>query len=216
MTERLDLLRPAPPKEASLAAVRAAMLAEAARPRTTWRAMALRLMLALFGTTLLVGVAALGSGAADVATFASRWLTLSCLAVTGPLLAFVAAQPGRPWFKAVAWLFAAGSAAALVLTRPASVAALATAPEWVCTASHVAMAVPAAAVGLWLLRGMAVSHWRAVAVGLAAGTTGALGGELFCGRDAGHVALFHLLAWGLSASAVLGLAARQPRRSYAP
>lgn len=134
----------------------------------------------------------------------------------GPLLAWSAARPGSAWLRRGAWSLAALSAGALVWTRPAEVASLSTTPEWVCTASPLAAAVPAAAVALWMLRGMAFKLSRAVVAGLAVGTTGALLGELMCGRNAAHVAVFHLGSWALASVAVVALSARLSRRSFAP
>jgi hypothetical protein len=211
-----EALKPPPPKPSALEAARAAMRAEAARPRVSWKSGAVRLIASSLGLAVLVAIFALGSGAADASTLASRWLTLLALSVVGPLLAWSSARPGSPWLRRGAWALAALSAAALVLTRPAQVASLSTTPEWVCTLSHLAVAMPAAVVALWMLRGMAFDLSRAVAAGLAVGTTGALLGELMCGRDATHIALFHLSSWTLAAIAVVALSTRLTRRSFAP
>ena len=211
-----DLLSPAPPKPGALAAARAAMLAEASRPRVSWKTGAGRLIAASLGLAVLVAIFAIGSGAAELSTLASRWTTLLALSLVGPLLAWSAARPGSPWLRRGAWSFAALSAVGLVVTRPAEVASLSTTPEWVCTASHLAVALPAAVVALWMLRGMAFNFSRAVVAGLAVGTTGALLGELLCGRNATHIAVFHLASWVLAAVAVVALSARLPRRSFAP
>jgi len=211
-----DALRPPPPKASARAAARAAMRAEAARPRVSWKTGAVRLIAASLGLALLVAIFALGSGAAELSTLASRWLTLLALSLVGPLLAWSSARPGSRWLRRGAWSLAALSAAALVLTRPAEVASLSTTPEWVCTLSHLAVAAPAAVVAMWMLRGMAFDLSRAVAAGLAVGTTGALLGELLCGRNAAHIAVFHLASWTLASMAVVALSTRLTRRSFAP
>jgi hypothetical protein len=51
---------------------------------------------------------------------------------------------------------------------------------------------------------------------LAVGTTGALLGELMCGRNASHIAVFHLASWALAAVAVVALSYASKRRSFAP
>lgn len=209
-------LRPPPPTVEALARVRAAMAAEAGVPRRSWRQGAARLIAASLGLAVLVGLVALGSGAATPATLASRWVTMAMLAVVGPLLAWSAARPGSAGLRRGAWLFAALSAGAMVLTRPAQLTSLSSTPEWVCTLSHLAVAGPAAVVALLLLREMALNLSRSVVAGLAVGTTGALLGELLCGRDAPHIALFHLSSWALAAGAVTALSTRLQRRSFAP
>jgi hypothetical protein len=78
------------------------------------------------------------------------------------------------------------------------------------------VAVPAAVMALLLLRKMAFNLSRAVVAGLAVGTTGALLGELMCGRNAAHIAVFHLASWVLASLAVVALSTRISRRSFAP
>ena len=85
-----------------------------------------------------------------------------------------------------------------------------------CASCCLGLALPAAVVALWMLRGMAFNLSRAIAAGLAVGTTGALLGELMCGRDAAHIAVFHLSSWTLAAIAVAALSTRLTRRSFAP
>ncbi len=199
-----------------LSSVRAAMLAEAARPRTRWQTVAARVVAASSGLALLIGVGALGSGAAAPAMLGARWLTLLGLALVGPVLVWAAAVPGRAQVRWAALGGAALVAAALVFTRPAEAALASSSPEWLCTVLHLAVAAPAAFFAVTLLRSMAPSTPRAVAAGLAAGTTGALLGELLCERDAAHVAGFHLAAWTLAAAAVVVLSAGVRRRSWAP
>ncbi len=211
-----NLLSPAPPSSRALEAARAAMAAELNKPRTSWKTHTLRLIAASSGLALVIMLGALGSGAGDAATLAARWLSLLALALVGPLLAYAAARPGSPWLRRGAWGFAVVAAGTLVFTRPAEVASTSTSPEWVCTLSHLAVALPAMAVALWLLKGMAFHLGRAVAAGLAVGTTGALLGELLCGRNAAHIAVFHLSSWVLAAVAVVALSFTTSRRSFAP
>ena len=211
-----EALRPPPPSLAALTAARAAMIAELSSPRRSWKTGASRLVAATLGLGVLLGVGALVSGAAAPETLAARWLSLATLALVGPLLAFSAARPGSAWLRRGAWLSAIVGAATLLLTRPAQVDSLSTSPEWVCALSHLGVALPAMLVALSLLRGMAFNIGRAVAAGLAVGTTGALLGELMCGRDAAHIAVFHLAAWALAAVSVVALSFGSTRRSFAP
>lgn len=217
MTDETNALRPAPPSPRALAAARAALLTEASRPRRSWQQRAAWLVLASLGLGFVVAVVALGSGAAETATLAARWFTLLLLSFVGPVLAWSAAAPGRSLLRRGAWVLAAASAAVLVFTRPAAVAATSTSPEWLCTVSHLAVAAPASGVAVQLLlKHMAFDLSRSVVAGLAVGTTGALLGELMCGRDAGHIALFHLSSWALAALAVVAVSTRIQRRSFAP
>lgn len=212
-----DSLIPPPPSMKALAAARAAMLAETKRPRRTWQQQAALLVATSLGLGFFVGLVALGSGAAETSALTARWLTLLLLSLTGPFLAWTSARPGSAALRVGAWTLALGSAVVLVLTRPAEAVTTSTSPEWVCTLSHLAVAVPAGAVAVWLvLRSMAFSFSRSLAAGLAVGTTGALLGELMCSRDAGHIALFHLSSWALAAIAVVAVSTRLTRRSFAP
>lgn len=192
------------------------MLAEATRPRTSWRTTALRVVAASLGLAVVIALGAIGSGAASPSMLAARWFTLLGLGVVGPVLVWAAAAPGRSPLRWVGYAAAALSAAAIVFTRPGAVLSTSTAPEWLCTALHLAVATPAVVLAVSMLRSMAPSKPRAIAAGLAVGTTGALLGELLCERDAAHVATFHLAAWALAAAAVVIASGLVKRRSWAP
>jgi hypothetical protein len=115
---------------------------------------------------------------------------------------------------AVASALAAGLAVALA--RAGSSGFAGSAPDWLCSISHLAVDVVPAAVTLWLLRGGAWHPLRAVAAGLAAGTVGLLVGEIGCERGLAHVLVYHLGFW-LLAAAVFAVATRRSRpRSFAP
>lgn len=217
MTEDLSNLRPAPPSAMALAAARAAVRAEAAKPRRSWRRQASLVVLSSLGLATLVGVVALAGGAAPAGTIAARWLTMALLGIAGPLLAWSAARPGSPWLRRGAWTLAAVTGLALVLTRPAQALEVSRSPEWACSLLHLAVATPAALVALrFLLPSMAFDPGRSVTAGLSVGTTGALLGELLCGRNAEHIAVFHLAAWALAALAVLAVSSQVRPRTYAP
>jgi ABC-type dipeptide/oligopeptide/nickel transport system ATPase component len=72
------------------------------------------------------------------------------------------------------------------------------------------------AIGLFALRRADLRLLAGVSLGVSAGTTGAMVGELACGRDATHVLLFHVTAWVavVAAGALLSRVVRP--RSYAP
>lgn len=206
---------PNPPSAAALAAVRAAMLQEAKRPQTSWKTRALQLVGASLGLSAVIGIGAVLSGNAALATLTLRWVTLLGLGAVGPLLVWAAVVPGR---ASVRWFAMAASvivATVMVLTRPAAALNASSSPEWLCTALHLIVAGPAIFTALMMLRSMAPSTPRAIAAGLAAGTTGALLGEMLCERDASHVATFHLAAWTIAAVVVVVLGSRIKRRSWA-
>lgn len=206
---------PHPPSAAVLASVRAAMLVEAKRPQTSWKTRALQLIGASLGLSAVIGLGAVISGNAALTTIALRWVTLLGLAAVGPLLVWASVVPGRTASRWVAMAASVAVAVVMVVLRPAATLNASSAPEWLCTALHLAVAGPAIFTALTLLRSMAPSTPRSIAAGLAAGTTGALLGEMMCERDAAHVASFHLAAWTLAALLVVVLGARVKRRSWA-
>jgi hypothetical protein len=216
MTPELPIPPARPPRALALEKVRAAMLAEASRPKPMgWRAR-MGLVLAL---TVGVGAAAalVGPvlGFVSPAALAARWMTAVPVTVAGLVTVLAAWTPGRRGLRFGALFLVVGAAAAMVLGR-ASAADPGTSPEWLCTVSHIAAAIPAGAVGLFGLRGLAPNRLRAVLAGLGIGTVGALLGELMCERGPGHIAAYHLSAWAIVAAVVVVVAARLTPRSYAP
>ena len=206
---------PNPPSAAVLASVRAAMLQEAKRPQTSWKTRALQLLGASLGLSLVIGIGAVLSGNAALTTLALRWVTLLGLAVVGPLLVWTAVVPGRTPLRWVAMAGAVAVAAVMVVMRPEAALNASSSPEWLCTALHLAVAGPAIFTAVTMLRSMAPSTPRSIAAGLAAGTTGALLGEMLCERDAAHVATFHLAAWTIAAMLVVIIGSRVKRSSWA-
>lgn len=194
----------------ALNAARAAMLAEAQKPRIGWRRRALMLVVASLGTAGLVALVA-GLAGKDL-----EWrVTLIPLLLSGLWLAFVSSRPGHGGLRWAGAGAAVLASLALVLTRDTGPESN-PANEWLCTVLHVLAAVPAVATALWLLRSMAPSWVRALCAGLAAGVTGAVLGELMCGGDAAHVLHYHLTAWtGLTALVTL-VSSRLSRTSWAP
>ena len=206
---------PPPPSAAHLDAMRAMLLAEAAKPRWSWRRGAVQLVGLTTGLAALVALGALALEQTTVAVAAGHWLTLLLLGIAGPLSVLAALRPGRGPLPAVAGLLSLGGAAALVLTRTVAPVVLAS-PEWVCSASHLGVALPAMVAAAFALRRFASTTLRAVLAGVAVGTTGALLGELLCGGNASHIALFHLGAWAVATTAVTVAALRLKKSSYAP
>lgn len=209
------LLPPRPPP-ASLAKARAAMLAELSKPRTRWTTHLARLLLASLGLAASIITVMISSGAEPASRLISRWVSLLLLGAAAPLLAIAAARPGSKnlRFGAIATAFAA--MISMIITRPAHLESISSSPEWTCTVWHLAAALPAIGLSVLLMKSMAFDRLRSIALGLGVGTTGALMGEVMCTRDAGHVAVFHLAAWGLVALIITTLATFTRRSTFAP
>ncbi|MCA2976832.1 MAG: DUF1109 family protein [Myxococcaceae bacterium] len=211
----LPLPAPRPPSSSALAAARAAMQAEATTSRrSSWRAGVVRGAGTIVGLALAVAGVLLAVGACTLDFLAARSVTLASLLTVGVVTTWASLRPGGRVGRFAALGLSAVSAGLLVLSRSAEVAS--SQPEWVCTVSHVAVGLAPAAVVILLLRGMAPNRLRAVVAGVAAGSTGALVGELACAQSRSHVALFHLSAWGLVALFVAVVSSRLSPRSYAP
>lgn len=214
-TPDLSLPSPKPPAAEALAKARAAMLAEAAAPRRAgWRAGLVKAS----GTVLGLGAAVAGVllmvGACTVDFLASRAVSLSALLTVGLVAMWASLRPQGLMSRLLSLGLVAVSAGVIVLVRGAGAAS--TQPEWVCTVSHLAVGLAPAAVVITLLRRMAPNRLRGVVAGLAAGTTGALVGELACAQSAVHVATFHLSAWAAVAVAVALISSKVRATSYAP
>jgi hypothetical protein len=216
MRPDVPLPSPPPPKPSALANARAAMLAEAAKPKALgWRARAGLVLALTVGAAAALAVAGMALGLVSPALLTSRWLTALPVTAAGILTVLAAWVPGRRGLRIAAVFLAVGAAAALVLGR-AVPQVTGTTPEWVCTLSHLAAAIPAGVVGLLGLREMAPNRLRAVLAGLGVGTVGALLGELVCERGPLHVGLYHLSAWAVVAAAIVVVASRLAPKSYAP
>lgn len=214
-----DPLRPAPPRldpkalERALAASRAELAL--GKPVRGWRSQALGLFAASAGMALAVAGVLLALGRTTGAMLLGRAPMLVMLLATGAVCSWGALMPrGRRVRQAglgMAWV----SAALLVLTRaaPHGPAVL---PEWVCTASHLALALAPLTVAVVALRSAAFDPLRAAVAGLAVGTVGAFVGELACERGAEHVAAYHLSAWALLSLMTWALSKRLKPRTYAP
>ncbi|MEW5740843.1 MAG: DUF1109 domain-containing protein [Myxococcota bacterium] len=216
MTPDVQLPTPGAPRASALASARAAMLAEAAKPRGMgWRARVGLVLALTVGAAAALAVGGMAAGFVSPDVLASRWMTALPVTVAGILTVLAAWSPGRRGMRFAALFLAVGAAVTLVLGRTASELAGST-PEWVCTVSHLAAAIPAGVVGLIGLRGMAPNRMRALLAGLGVGTVGALLGELVCARGPLHVGLYHLSAWAVVAAAIVVLASRLTSKSFAP
>ena len=185
------------------------------RPVRRWRTQATWVFAASAGLAAVVAGVLLVLGRTSGAVLLGRAPLLGLLWATSAVCAWGAISPrGRklePWGV----MMALASAAALVLTRgPAGEAS--TLPEWVCTASHVGVALLPLGVAVAVLRGAAFRPLRALLAGLSVGTTGAFLGELACTLSWQHVLGYHLSAWAIAAVATLAVSMSLEPRSFAP
>ena len=197
----------------ALAAARAE-LAHSPRARG-WRTEALRVFAAPALLTLSVTGALLALGRTSVAVLFDRAPLLVVLWATSAVCAWGALTPRGRGLQRGGLGMAVVGAAALVFTRgPAH--GVTTLPEWVCTASHVGVALLPGGVALAALRSAAFQPRRALLAGLSVGTAGAFMGELACSLGPAHVLHYHLPAWAFAAVATLVASRFLPPRSFAP
>ncbi|MGE6758863.1 DUF1109 domain-containing protein [Corallococcus interemptor] len=199
--------------ERALAASRAELALK--RPVRGWRSQAVGVFAASSGLALAVTGVLLALGRTTGAVFTGRAPMLAMLLSTSAVCSWGALSPrGRP-LRWVGVGMALASAVLLVLTRAAP-RGPSTLPEWVCTVSHVAVALVPLVVAGVALRSAAFDPLRATVAGLSVGTVGAVLGELACEQGPGHVATYHLSAWALMTLATWALSKRLKPRTYAP
>ncbi|WP_375759202.1 NrsF family protein [Corallococcus exercitus] len=214
-----DPWRSSPPRldpramERALAASRAELALK--RPVRRWRAQAVGLFAASAGLALAVAGVFLAVGRLTGAMLTGRAPMLAMLLSTGAVCSWGALSPRGRQLRWVGVGMALLSSALLVLTRAAP-RGPSTLPEWVCTVSHVALALVPLVVAVVALRSAAFDPLRAAVAGLAVGTVGAFVGELACEQGPGHVATYHLGAWALLTLTTWALSKRLKPRTYAP
>lgn len=202
----------APPSAETTARVRAALSAELARgPQRPWRRDAwLILALALALPTVGAAVFGLTGGLSfGPERLPALGLLVACAAACG----WAAASPrarGSAWGACAAGLGAVAVVVSHGETVPSS------SPEWLCTVSHVAAALPGLVLAALVLRRTAPSWRRALVAGLGVGTTGAMFGELACAQGVRHALVFHLSAWAVVAGLAVLASRLTKARSYAP
>lgn len=199
----------------ALSRARAAVLAEARLPRPPgWRqsvAVVCATLVGLLGLITGAGVAAGAISPEVLRLHLPAMLPVLAVALLAGLAAFV---PGARRVRLAAAALA-GSAAVLLVALRVPSQPLSSAP-WLCTVSHVGVAVVPGLITLVLLRRSAFTLLRSVVAGLAVGACGAFVGELVCEQGPVHVLAFHLPAWAFSTAMVAWLSARLTRRSFAP
>ncbi|WP_223646342.1 NrsF family protein [Corallococcus sp. EGB] len=199
--------------ERALAASRAELALK--QPVRRWRSQALGLFAASAGLALAVMGVLLALGRTTGAMLMGRAPLLAMLLSTSAVCAWGAIAPRRRGLRQVGVGMAMVAAMLLVLMRaaPREPSSL---PEWVCTVSHLALALVPLVVALVGLRSAAFDPLRAAVAGLSVGTVGAFVGELACEQGPGHVATYHLGAWALVVLTTWALSKRIQPRTYAP
>lgn len=215
MTRLDDALQTRPPLSPdALARIQAAAHGELSRRARSWRKDAARLVAVTFGLTAAAALSTELAGAWISSVLSMRWATLVLLVVTQLFAAYVAIAPGRRLARVGAVLAAAAAMVALVALRGAGLPS--SAPQWTCTVSHLGLDLLPAIAAVFLLRHLAPNPVRALVAGLSAGATGAVLGELACGRGSLHVLLFHVPAWIAVSLLTLVVSRRLRPLSYAP
>ncbi|MFO0600449.1 MAG: hypothetical protein U0228_34390 [Myxococcaceae bacterium] len=211
-----ELARPSPLSPDAKAKMWAALQAElpSAPKKGRWQRELMVVLLAAIGLVLSLAIVLLVTGNAAMSVIASRAALIAlCLAICGAA-SWVAIAPGaRRWQLLAGVGFLLGAIVLVVFRREAEAAST---PEWVCAATHFAVNLVPLAAGLIALRRAGLRLAAAVALGVSAGATGAMVGELACGRDSTHVLLFHVSAWASTIVAGALLSRIIKPRSHAP
>jgi hypothetical protein len=195
---------------------RAAALAElrAAPVPRPWRAQAARLAAAFVLTGVVASTAAVVASLAGWDRVVERAAYLGALVALAGVAGVAALAPRLGAARVIVLAATPVLMALLALSRGAGMSS--PTPEWVCSASHLALGSIPLAFALVSLRQQAWRPLRAIAAGLGAGTAGAMLGELACRQGARHVLVHHVGAWIVVAAACLLLSRRLRPRTFAP
>ena len=195
---------------------RAAALSELRRrPKaTSWRRDAMGTTLMVLGATLAILAAGAWFSIVEMDRLRGHLVTLLLLFAVQALGVFAAIAPGKAMLRATAAMLAVAAAIVIVAERGAG-AATAT-PAFACSTSHLAVDLIPLAMVLYALRRFSVTLGRSLLAGAAAAVTGAVAGELSCGRGWSHVLIHHVgAALVVTVGCVLLARLRQPQ-SFAP
>lgn len=211
----VPLPSPRAPGRDALAKARAAMVAEAARPRPPGWKESLALVAGV-GVVLLAVIATAGvaSGSFPTDVIGSHVPAMALLGGVAVVLWVSAFVPAGRTLRFAALIAGVVAMVALVLLR--ADLGQADTSRFTCTLSHLGVALVPAIVTLIALRRAAFNPLRAFAAGLGVGALGAFAGELGCHQGPVHVLLFHLPAWALSTVVIAFLSSKLTPRSFAP
>lgn len=180
----------------------------------SWRQEALTAVLLVLAATAM----ALGVGAwlsiVEVHRLQGRWLPLLLLVAVQVVGVVAAIAPGRRAMRWSAAALAVAAAVALPLGRGTGISSAM--PGFACSTSHLAVDLVPLALVLYFVRKFSVTTGRALLAGVAAAATGAMAGELSCGRGWSHVLIHHVGAGIAIAVACVLLARIRAPQSYAP
>jgi hypothetical protein len=201
---------------ATLARVQAAAREELRRqPKAgSWRREAVGTAAVVLGTTALV----IGVGAwlsiVEIERVRERLLPLILLVALQALGVFAAIAPGRAALRWTLGVLTAAAAVAMLVGRGEGT--IPATPALACSTSHVAVDLIPLGLALFALRRFSWTLGRSLLAGAAAAATGAIAGELSCGRGWGH-ALVHHIGAGLLITLICVLVSRARRpQTYAP
>ncbi len=202
----------APSANSAYLRARAAALAELARQPhpVSWRHDALVAVFLVLSSTAIVMGAGAWLSIVEVDRMAGRWLSLGLLISVQILGIFAAIAPGRARLRQGAAILSIAAAVAIIVGRGVGTPSIT--PAFACSTSHLAVDLIPLALVLYSLRKFSVTLGRSLLAGVAAAATGAIAGELSCGRGWSHVLVHHVGAGALIAMACVLLSrARQPQ-----
>jgi hypothetical protein len=179
----------------------------------SWRGDAALVLASAWGVALAITAVLAALGQTGPELLERHAGALAWVLVCGGVAAVAALGPIRRSTRFVAVLAAIAAPVVLVLLRVRAGGETSRLPQWVCTVSHLGVGIVPLVVGLSVLRRAAPSPARAVLCGLAAGTAGALVGEVACAQSWEHVALFHVSAWAALAVICARVSQRLQRSS---
>lgn len=203
-------------RSSALARARAAALTELKRQpvAASWRREALgAVLLVLASTTIIMAVGA-WFAIVEVDRLPTRWLPLLLLFAVQAVGVFAAIAPGKAMVRRSAAVLAIAAAVAILAGRGAGTPSATT--EFACSTSHLAVDLIPLGLVVYSLRRFAVTVGRSLLAGIAAAATGAIAGELSCGRDWTHVLIHHLGSAVAIAIGCILLSRMRPPRSFAP
>lgn len=201
---------------AALARARAAALAELKRQplAPSWRREALLAVLLVVASTTIIMAVGAWFAIVEGERLQTRWMSLLLLFVVQALGVFAAIAPGKAMVRRSAAVLAIAAAVAILAGR--GTGASSTTPGFACSTSHLAIDLIPLGLVIYSLRRFAATVGRSLLAGVAAAATGAIAGELSCGRDWGHVVIHHLGSAIAIAIACVLLSRMRPPRSFAP
>jgi len=158
----------------------------------SWQREALVAALLILASTAAILVVGSWCSIVDVERLRGRWLSLALLVAVQVLGIVAAIAPGKSLMRVSAAALTVAAAVAMLVGRNVGAGAVSAMPGIACSASHVAVDLIPLALVIYFVRKFAATPARVLLAGVAAATTGAMAGELSCGRDFTHVLVHHL------------------------